>query len=45
MAIGKKYKGVSTKVDRTKRYKLDEALKLVKETASKKFDEIGRAHV
>ena len=27
------------KVDRNKRYKLDEALKLVKETATKKFDE------
>ena len=35
----KKYKAAATKVDRTKRYKLDEALKLVKETATKKFDE------
>jgi large subunit ribosomal protein L1 len=37
--IAKKYKAVASKVDRNKRYKLDEALKLVKETASKKFDE------
>jgi len=37
--IGKKFKAVAAKVDRTKRYKLDEALKLVKETATKKFDE------
>lgn len=37
--IAKKYKAVAAKVDRTKRYKLDEALQLVKETATKKFDE------
>jgi len=37
--IGKKFKAVAAKVDRTRRYKLDDALKLVKETASKKFDE------
>jgi large subunit ribosomal protein L1 len=37
--IGKKFKAASAKVDRTKRYKLDEALKLVKETAVRKFDE------
>jgi len=37
--IAKKYKAVAAKVDRNKRYKLDEALKLVKDTASKKFDE------
>ncbi len=36
---GKKYAAVAAKVDRNKRYKLDEALKLVKETATKKFDE------
>src|SRR5512144_3027192 len=39
MAIGKKYAAVAAKVDRNKRYRLDEALKLVKETATKKFDE------
>ncbi len=39
MAIGKKYKAVAAKVDRNRRYKLDEAMKLVKETAAKKFDE------
>ncbi len=37
--IGKKFKAAAAKVDRNKRYKLDEALKLVKETATKKFDE------
>src|SRR5512136_512821 len=37
--IGKKFKAASAKVDRTKRYKLDEALKLVKESAVRKFDE------
>ncbi len=39
MAQGKKYKAALAKVDRNKRYKLDEALKLVKTTATKKFDE------
>ena len=37
--IGKKYKKVSAEVDRTKRYKLDDALSLVKQTAVRKFDE------
>src|SRR5512144_1241749 len=37
--IGKKYKAVAAKVDRTRRYKLDEALALVKSTAVRKFDE------
>src|SRR5512145_636231 len=39
MTIGKKFKAASAKVDRNKRYKLDEAFKLLKETATKKFDE------
>ncbi|MFT3915978.1 MAG: 50S ribosomal protein L1 [Anaeromyxobacteraceae bacterium] len=39
MANGKKYKGALAKVDRNRRYKVDEAMKLVKETATKKFDE------
>ena len=39
MAIGKKYKAVAAKVDRNKQYKLDDALKLVKQTAVRKFDE------
>src|SRR5512133_3964328 len=39
MTIGKKFKAASSKVDRNKRYKLDEAFKLIKETATKKFDE------
>src|SRR5512145_3472680 len=37
--VAKKYKAALAKVDRTRRYKIDEALKLVKETATKKFDE------
>src|SRR3954449_1093165 len=36
---GKKYRRVTTKVDRTKRYPLDEACKLVPETKVAKFDE------
>jgi large subunit ribosomal protein L1 len=39
MTIGKKFKAASSKVDRNKRYKLDDAFKLLKETATKKFDE------
>ncbi|MFL5248666.1 MAG: 50S ribosomal protein L1 [Myxococcales bacterium] len=35
----KKYKAAAAKVDREKRYKIDEAMALVKQTASKKFDE------
>jgi large subunit ribosomal protein L1 len=35
----KKYKAALAKVDRLKRYKVDDAMKLVKETATKKFDE------
>jgi large subunit ribosomal protein L1 len=35
----KKFKAALAKVDRVKRYKLDDAMKLVKETATKKFDE------
>ncbi len=37
--VAKKYKAASEKVDRNKRYRLDDALKLVKETANRKFDE------
>jgi large subunit ribosomal protein L1 len=39
MAIGKKFKAAAAKVDRNRRYKLDEAMKLVKDTAVRKFDE------
>jgi len=39
MAQGKKYKTALAKVDRLKRYKIDEAMGLVKQTATKKFDE------
>jgi large subunit ribosomal protein L1 len=37
--IGKKFKAVAAKVDRNKRYRIDDAVKLLKETATKKFDE------
>ncbi len=37
--VAKKYKAAVAKVDRTKRYKLEEAMGLVKQTATKKFDE------
>jgi large subunit ribosomal protein L1 len=36
---GKKFAAALAKVDRTKRYSVDEAVSLVKETANKKFDE------
>jgi large subunit ribosomal protein L1 len=39
MAQGKKYKAALAKVDRNKRYKIDEAMGLVKQTGTKKFDE------
>ena len=39
MAHGKKYKESAAKIDRTKYYNLEEAVKLVKETATAKFDE------
>ncbi|MGC3998432.1 MAG: 50S ribosomal protein L1 [Anaeromyxobacter sp.] len=39
MALTKKYKAAAAKVDRNKRYKVDEAMSLVKQTATKKFDE------
>jgi large subunit ribosomal protein L1 len=37
--VAKKFKAAAEKVDRVKRYKLDEAMNLVKQTATKKFDE------
>ena len=37
--VSKRYKAAAAKVDRNKLYALDEALKLVKETAKAKFDE------
>jgi large subunit ribosomal protein L1 len=39
MATGKKTKAAAAKVDRNRRYRLDEAMKLVKDTAVRKFDE------
>jgi large subunit ribosomal protein L1 len=36
---GKKYAGALAKIDRTKRYSVDDAVALVKTTATKKFDE------
>ena len=38
-AKGKKYKGVAEKVDHARRYALDEGIRIVKETATAKFDE------
>jgi large subunit ribosomal protein L1 len=39
MNEGKRFKAATTKVDRTKLYELDEAVRVVKETATAKFDE------
>jgi len=36
---GKKYRAALAKIDRSKRYKVDEAMGLVKQIATKKFDE------
>ncbi|ABC81362.1 50S ribosomal protein L1 [Anaeromyxobacter dehalogenans] len=43
--VAKKYKAAAEKVDRAKRYKLDEAMSLVKQTATKKFDETVDASI
>jgi large subunit ribosomal protein L1 len=45
MANGKKYRAAAEKVDRAKRYKIDEAMGLVKQTATKKFDETVDASI
>src|SRR5881409_1370190 len=39
MPVSKKYKAALAKVNREKRYSIEDAMKLVKETATKKFDE------
>ena len=39
MAVGKKFKNASAKIDRTKRYLLEDACKLLPETKIAKFDE------
>ena len=43
MAIGKRLKKAREGVDREKLYPLADAIKMVKERAKSKFDEIGRA--
>ncbi|MCZ7382624.1 MAG: hypothetical protein O8C64_13770 [Candidatus Methanoperedens sp.] len=45
MLRGKRYNKISTKVDKTKVYSVEEAAKLVKELASTKFDESVEVHV
>jgi len=42
---GKRYKERAAKVDRTVQYPVEEAIKLVKEMASAKFDETVEAHI
>ncbi len=42
---GKKYLEAAKLVDRTKRYQLDEALELLKQTARANFDETVEAHI
>ena len=37
--VGKKFRNAAARVDRNRRYKLEEGLRLVKETAVRKFDE------
>jgi large subunit ribosomal protein L1 len=43
--VGKKYKAALAKIDRNRRYKLDEAMGLVKQVATKKFDETVDASI
>ncbi len=45
MKRGKKYTEAAKKVDRMKQYDVEEAVKLVKETAVAKFDETVEAHI
>lgn len=45
MLRGKRYKKISTKVDKNKVYTIDEASKMVKELVSAKFDESIEAHI
>ena len=45
MKRGKKYVEAAKKIDRAAQYEVADAVKLIKETAVAKFDEIGRAHV
>ncbi len=43
--VSKRYQEVYEKIDRTKQYSLDEAIQLVKETASANFDETVELHI
>ncbi len=43
--VSKRYQEVYEKIDRTQQYPLDEAIQLVKETASANFDETVELHV
>ena len=45
MAHGKRYKEVAAKVEPGKRYELPEAISLIKECATAKFDESVELHV
>ncbi len=45
MLRGKRYKKIAAKVDKSKIYGVDEAVKLVKESTSVKFDESVEAHI
>ena len=45
MKRGKKYTEAAKKVDRTKQYEVEEAVKLIKEVAAAKFDETVEAHI
>lgn len=45
MKRGKKYTEAAKKIDRMKQYEVEEAVKLIKEVASAKFDETVEAHI
>jgi large subunit ribosomal protein L1 len=45
MKHGKKYRGVAEKIDRNKIYTLEEAIKIVRENKTAKFDESVEVHV
>lgn len=45
MKRGKKYTEAAKKIDREKQYEVEEAVKLIKEVATAKFDETVEAHI
>jgi large subunit ribosomal protein L1 len=45
MKIGKKYRSLSEKIEKSKKYPMEEAVKLIKENKTAKFDEAVEMHI